>query len=397
MSWKERNVLSERQEFIRAYLKHEETFKALCTRYGVSEKTGHKWKNRFIENGIHALEDESRAPLSSPQQLSEDAVIRLIRLRTVHPTWGAKKLNCLYQKAYPAEEAPCVSSIQRVLGKAGLIEKRTTRAANPSVNRLHRPIRAELPNDVWTVDFKGWWLSGGERCLPLTVRDAASRYILDIRLMVSTDTKAVREVFESLFRKYGLPKVIHSDNGSPFASHSAPLGLSRLSCWWITLGILPERSAPGCPTDNGAHERLHADIAREIQSKIPGGITANQAVLDVWCKEFNEVRPHEALGMRTPAVAYLPSERRYGGDFTSIEYPLGFEARKVLPNGQFTYGGMKVSLSTSLRGYTVGLQPLEDGSFHVWLADFFLGVFDHKNGCFSADVELESEGKPHAP
>jgi transposase InsO family protein len=397
MGWKERDVVSERQDFNRAYLKHEETFKDLCARFGVSEKTGHKWKNRFIEHGIHALEDESRAPLSSPQQLSEDAVIRLIRLRTVHPSWGAKKLNCLYQKAYPAEEAPSVSSIQRVLGKAGLIDRRPIRTVNPSANRLQRPIRAELPNDVWTVDFKGWWLSGGERCIPLTVRDAASRYILDIRLMSSTDGKAVRIVFENLFRKYGLPKTIHSDNGSPFASRRAPLGLSRLSCWWITLGIFPERSAPGRPTDNGAHERLHADIAREIERKIPGGIAANQAVLDEWRKEFNEIRPHEALGMQTPAQAYHPSERRYECDFASIEYPLGFEARKVLPNGQITYEGMRVSLSTALCGCIVGLQPMEDGSFHVWLADFFLGVFDRRTGCFSADVELESEGKPDAP
>jgi transposase InsO family protein len=388
MSWKERDVMSERQDFIREYLKRDETFKDLCARFGVSEKTGHKWKNRFIEEGMRALADESRAPLSSPQQLCEETIVRLVRLRTVHPAWGAKKLHALYQKAYPSGETPSISSIQRVLGKAGMLEKRPMRQVNPSSGRLRRPICAEAPNDVWTVDFKGWWVSGGERCLPLTIRDAASRFVLDIRLMRATDGAAVKVVFENLFRLYGLPKAIHSDNGPPFASKQAPLGLSRLSCWWIALGIFPQRSSPGTPTDNAAHERLHADIARELERKVPGGISANQAVIDAWRKEYNEVRPHEALGMKPPAEYYHLSDKKYMPDFNAIEYPLGFQARKVLHNGQITCDGIKVSISTALEGCTLGLQPMDDGSFHVWLAEFFIGVLDLKNCCFSADVDV---------
>jgi transposase InsO family protein len=391
MGWKETNVVNERQEFIQEYLKHTEPFKALCERYGISEKTGHKWKNRFIENGINSLEDQSRAPIHSPQQLDEDTIIRLIRLRTAHPTWGAKKLQVLYQKAYLAEEAPSISSIHRVLGKAGMLEVRSVRKVAPETSRLRRAIRADKPNDVWTVDFKGWWFSGGERCMPLTVRDAASRFILDIRLMRTTDGKAVRVVFEQLFRKYGLPKAIHSDNGTPFASPRAPLGLSRLSAWWIALGIFPERSAPGCPTQNGAHERMHADIARELERKIPGGIAANQVALDDWRNEFNQVRPHEALGMKTPAECYTPSDICYERDFDALEYPLGFQARKVLPNGQIVFEGQRVSISTALSGLTLGFQPMKDGPYHVWLADFFLGAFDKSTGCFSVDVEVPSD------
>jgi hypothetical protein len=209
--------------------------------------------------------------------------------------------------------------------------------------------------------------------------------------MSATNGKAVKAVFQQLFRQYGLPKAIHSDNGTPFASSRGPLGLTQLSCWWISLGIFPERSAPGCPTDNGAHERMHADIARELERKIPGGIAANQAAIDEWRKQFNQVRPHEALGMKTPSDCYTTSAISYEHDFDTLEYPLGFQARKVLHNGQIVFDGQRVSVSTALAGLTIGLQPVKDGSYHVWLADFFLGSFDKNAACFCADVEVPSD------
>lgn len=183
MAWKETCVLEQRTEFIKEFLQSRDSFKELCAKYGVSEKTGHKWKNRFLQYGFAGLHDQDKAPQTSPNQLDEDTVIRLIRLRTAHPTWGAKKLSVLYAKAYPDAEVPSNSTIYRVLGKVGLISKRRVRAVEADSSRLRNRIPANAPNDVWTVDFKGYWYSDGEQCLPLTVRNLASKYILSIRLM----------------------------------------------------------------------------------------------------------------------------------------------------------------------------------------------------------------------
>ncbi len=389
MAWKETCVLEQRIEFIKEYLKSEGNFKELCVKYGVSEKTGHKWKNRFLQYGFTGLSDQSKAPESSPNQLDEDTVIRLIKLRTAHPAWGAKKLAILYAKAYPGSNAPSQSSIYRVLGKAGLINKRHIRPVRPDVSRLRNRIPATEPNDVWTVDFKGYWYSNGEQCLPLTIRDLASKYILDIRLMQSGTADAVKAVFEKLFFKHGLPKVIRSDNGTPFATSNSTLGLTTLSAWWIYNGILPDRIDPGCPTQNGSHERMHADLSREIQGKIPGGITANQQAIDLWVEEYNNIRPHEALGLRTPAEIYRKSQTEYCGTPDDLDYPITFMKRRINKHGFVTLHKTPIAVSSSLRGLTVGLQPSDSKEYLVWLADFPLGTLSTETYCFSALEKLE--------
>jgi transposase InsO family protein len=385
MPWKETSAMEQRKEFIEAYLRHEGDFKALCKQFEVSEKTGHKWKNRFLEQGFAGLQEQSRAPNNSPAQLSEDVVIRLIKLRTAHPTWGPKKLAVLYARAWPGMDVPSESSIYRVLGKAGLIEKRRIRQINPdeSAQKLRNRIEPEEPNDVWTVDFKGWWKSSGELCDPLTVRDLKSKYILTVRLMENKSTEAVRAVFERLFQKYGLPKVIRSDNGTPFATTTGYLGLTNLSAWWMYLGILPDRTTPGTPTENGSHERMHADLSHEIQGKIPGGVTANQAAIDLWLKEYNQVRPHEALGMRTPAEVYRPSSRPFNITPEEVEYPPGFLCRKINKLGFVKLGNSQYPVSSALRGLTVGLQPNSQSQYTIWLGDFPVGLLDTQIACVS--------------
>ncbi len=390
MSWKETNVMEQRTSFVQDFIKQDRPFRELCAEYGISEKTGYKWKQRFLQSGITGLADLSRKPRNSPAELGEDPVIRLISIRNAHPTWGAKKIAVLYTRAYRNETTPSLSSINRVLGKADLVRKRRFRRAVPDANRLRRHILAEAPNDVWTVDFKGWWMSGGEKCLPLTIRDLKSKYLLAVTLVVTTSTEAVRSVFLRLFRKYGLPKVIRSDNGTPFANAHAILQLSTLSCWWITLGILPDRIDPGMPTQNGSHERMHADLASEVQAqKIPGGIVATQHAIDLWREEYNTVRPHEALGMLTPAEIYYPSSRAYEGDPDVIEYPPGFLPRKVRANGLISIDGIVISISYALRGLTIGLQPQKERGYLAWLADFPLGFLDVQSACFQPLTELE--------
>ena len=382
-------MLEQRKEFIGEYLKGAASFKELCVKYGVSEKTGHKWKNRFFEYGYSGLTDQSRAPQNSPNQLDEDTVIRLIKMRLAHPTWGSKKLAVLYEKAYPGGIPPSQSSIYRILGKAGLIQKRRIRSADTSASKLRNRIEAAEPNDVWTVDFKGWWVSQGEKCMPLTVRDLKSRYILDVRLMERTTADAVKAVFEKLFQEYGLPKVIRSDNGTPFATTHGFLGLTTLSAWWMFLGILPDRIQPGCPAQNGSHERMHADLSREIQGKIPGGVTANQSAIDAWVEEYNHIRPHEALGMKTPAEVYEKSSVPYTGTPDEVEYPIGVMTRKINKHGYVKLNKRQFTVSSSLRGLTVGLQPHSEDEYLIWLGDFPLAVIDTKLACLTPINVLE--------
>ena len=201
--------------------------------------------------------------------------------------------------------------------------------------------------------------------------------------MTSKSSEAVRVVMTELFRKYGLPKVIRSDNGTPFSSPNGLLSLTSLSAWWITLGIMPDRIEKGSPGQNGSLERMHADIAREIEGLHGGGISANQAILDAWVEEYNSVRPNEAIGMRTPDELFTASERKYTGDYDDIEYPMGFQVRKVFSSGEIMVSGVRVTIGYSLRGLNIGLKPLEDNCFDVFLSDFLLGTLDMSSCCFT--------------
>lgn len=384
MPWKETNAMKERTEFIDAMLKEEKPFKQLCEDFGISEKTGYKWKNRFLEDGKRGLYEKDRSANSHPNALPEDTVIALIRLKTAHPYWGAKKIHELFRRTHPKADIPSLSSVNRVLAKAGLVKKRRVRPASTDSRRLHAHIQPQEVNDVWAIDFKGWWKSDGERCEPFTVRELISRKILCVRLMKSRDADAVRAVMTELFRKYGLPRVIRSDNGTPFASTNGVLSLTTLSAWWITLGILPDRSEKGCPGQNGSLERMHADLAREIEGKIPGGAAANQVIIDEWVKEYNAVRPNEAIGMQTPDEIFVPSERKYTGDYDAIEYPIGFLVRKVAVNGVIVLNGIRVMIGYALRGLHIGLKPTDEQRFDVYLADFLLGELDMNSCCFTA-------------
>lgn len=387
MPWKETDVMEQREKFIREMLDNNKPFKHLCADFGISEKTGHKWKNRFFEDGTRGLFNQSKAPKSSPNSLTEDTIISIIKLKAAHPFWGAKKLLEIYSKSHRNQEIPSLSSVNRILKKAGLVKKRRIKKTTIGDSRLRQHIQPKVPNDVWAIDFKGWWKSDGEICEPLTVRDLTSKMILDIRLMRSKNSAAVRAVLTDIFKKYGLPKVIRSDNGTPFASPNGLLSLTCLSAWWITLGIVPDRTDKGCPGQNGSLERMHSDISREIEGKISGGITANQIVLDAWREEYNTVRPHEAIGMLTPSEVYTPSERKYLGDYDEIEYPIGFLSRKVSRRGEIIISGIRITIGYSLRGLTVGLRPSSDNTYDVFLADFLLGTIEMDSCCF---VPLES-------
>jgi transposase InsO family protein len=378
--------MDQRAEFAMKALQTD-NFRALCAEYGISAKTGYKWQQRLLQYGWAGMAELSRRPKHSANELAEAVVCEIVRLKRAHPHWGPRKIQELYRRAHG--QAASESSFKRVLERAGLTEPRRRRQRAAEAGRLYSGRRAQAPNDVWTVDFKGWWYDAqGKRCEPLTVRDEHSRYLLELRRMPDARTATVQACFERLFQRHGLPAVIRSDNGSPFAHVNAVLGLSRLSAWWVALGIDLERSRPGHPQDNGAHERMHRDIGAELQPR-----TAEQDALDLWREEFNQQRPHEALGMKCPAQVYRHSPRSYQGSPDDLDYP-GMDARKVSRDGFLKWCGTQLFVTGSLAGWSVGLKPLANGQHEVWFGRLLLGWLDPSAESFQrADIRPLEDGQ----
>src|SRR5205809_2491930 len=339
MPWKKSEPMEERMEFaVRAM--QTLNFRALCQQYGISTKMGYKWKERFWRKGLAGMAEESWRPKSHSKQLAEEEVCEIVRLKLAHMAWGARKIRELYLRRHG--EVASESTFKRVLERAALTQKRRRRRA-PEAGRLSTGREAAALNEVWTVDFKGWWRNGDKRCEPLTVRDEYSRYLLEVRAVEDGRSETVRKSFEQIFERHGLPEAIRSDNGSPFASRQGPFGLSRLSAWWVVLGIDLERGRPGHPQDNAGHERMHKDISCELEAV---GECAQDA-LDLGGEHFNYERPHEALGMRCPGEVYLASERKYEGTPEDLDYPK-MCPRRVNPKGLISLEGQPLFLSTSL-------------------------------------------------
>jgi transposase InsO family protein len=369
-------MIDQRMNFALKSLQEGVNFSELCAAYGISRKTGYKWRARYMKEGAVGLHDLSRKPASSPNQVSEALMCQIVKLHERHLKWGPKKVRALLLRDVAfAADAPCESSLKRIFERCGWTRKRSRRK-HQEAGRISSDARAKGTNDVWTVDFKGWWRTGDkERCEPLTVRDEYSRYLLTAQPMAHSDTESVRAVFEKLFERYGLPGAIRSDNGSPFASSTAILGLSRLSVWWLSLGISLERGRPGKPQDNGGHERMHRDIAAEVQSCAQGTLVEQVAALELWRETFNTVRPHESLGMKTPAQIYSASKRPYEGTPDDLVYP-EMISRKVSKRGYLSYQKHPIPISTALSGWSVGLKPVDNDHLEVYFAAQYLGQIE---------------------
>jgi len=366
--------MKERKEFVLRSLESE-NFRALCREYGISAKTGYKWRERFLKNGLEGMSEESRRPKSSPRGLAEGMVCDIIRIKQKHLSWGPRKVRAIYRRVHG--QAPSESSFKRVLERAGYTQKRRWRRREEA-GRLCTGRQAKTPNEIWTVDFKGWWNGAQGRCEPLTVRDEFSRYVLDLRALSDASGQSVRAAFERLFAIHGLPEAIRSDNGSPFANTSGLLGLTRLSAWWIALGIDLERGRPGHPQDNGCHERLHLDISRELEKQR----IEQQAAFDEWRRTFNQERPHEALGLRTPAEIYRASAKKFAGTPEDLTYT-GMESRRVNIVGNIRLGGQGYFISTALSGWSVGLEPAKEaGHWKVWFGRLLIGQIEEATAHF---------------
>ena len=378
MPWKKSGAMEQGTEFA---LRAMQTlnFRALCQQYGISTKTGYKWRERFWRKGLAGMEEESRRPKSHSKQLPEEEVCEIVRLKLAHLAWGPRKIRELYLRGHG--EVASESTFKRVLERTSLTQKRRRRRA-PEAGRLSSGRQAAALNEVWTVDFKGWWRKAEQRCEPLTVRDEYSRYLLEVRAVEDARSETVRKSFERIFERHGLPEAIRSDNGSPFASRQGVLGLSRLSAWWVVLGIDLERGRPGHPQDNAGHERMHKDISRELEAEG----ACDQAALDVWRQTFNYERPHEALGMRCPGEVYIASERKYEGTPEDLDYPK-MCSRRVSPKGLISLEGQPLFLSASLGGWSVGLKPIAEDLMEVWFGRLLLGQVDlGTRNFFRADI-----------
>jgi transposase InsO family protein len=376
MPWTETKVVDQRTEFVLRSLRGVESFGVLCQEYGISRKTGYKWKERFLEAGLPGLTDHSRRPCSSPNEIGESMVCRIVKLKLAHPSWGARKLQAVLGRTVPKEALPSESSFKRILDKAGLVQHRRRMPAAHG-QRVQTPAKAERPNQVWTIDFKGWWRTRNQaRFEPLTIRDDFSRYVLCAQAMDDARSDTVRGQMTQVFERFGLPEVIRSDNGSPFAACNSPLGLSRLSAWWLSLGIHLDRIPPGRPDQNGGHERMHRDLAWDVERVAANDGAAQQAALDVWRRTFNEERPHEALGMRVPHEVYHASPRKYDATPVELVYPSRYLIRKVNSIGSVRLHRAGINVSAALRGFEIGLEPLPDNRYATWFCQLCLGQID---------------------
>jgi putative transposase len=394
MPWKVSGVVEERARFAVEYESGEWTMAELCRHYGISRRTGYKILARWEQQGAAGLADRSRAPRAHPNQTPAEVEAAVLELRRAHMSWGPRKLRRWLEDHHPGQEWPAASTIGALLGRAGLAHRRRLRRRTPPWTQ---PFAAATEaNAVWCADFKGWFRTrDGERIDPFTMTDAASRYLLRCQAVEKTDSEAVRSICEAAFREYGLPLAIRTDNGPPFATRGVA-GLSRLSLYWMKLGIVPERIRPAHPEENGRHERMHRTLAEETARPAETNRRRQQQAFDRFRQEYNQERPHEALGQRPPAAVYTASPRAYPDRLPAPEYDCGVEVRSVWPHGQFFWKGHHVFLGKVLAGERIGLEPIDDRYWCICFGDFPIAWFDSKDlttGNLSA-AQTVGDGNP---
>ncbi|MBA2433164.1 MAG: transposase, partial [Chthoniobacterales bacterium] len=375
MPWKEFLVSEARMRFVLACREKGESFASLCRRFGISRKSGYKWIKRYGQGGVRALEDASRRPRYHAKAHRPFWRERLCRLRAAHPRWGPKKLRWLLQKSSArVNRIPAVSTLGRWLAQANLIGKRPRRARSGPVLPWQGLRVARRCNEVWSVDFKGWFRTGdGRRCEPLTVRDVHSRFVLAAVVLSRQSEAAVRQALRPVFRRYGVPKALRVDNGAPFGSKGA-LGLSRLSVWWLRLGIAVEFIRRAHPQDNGAHEQMHRILKADTAAPPARSLRAQKRRIGAWVESYNTERPHEALGQQVPARLYRPSPRRMPRRRAQAKYPWAWKVRRVRNRGHIKWEGRQRFIGRAFVGELVGLKSLADGGHEVYLERHLIGL-----------------------
>lgn len=370
MPWKETCTMSERMKFVVAYLRDEYSISALCRMFGISRPTGYKWIERFLAGDVSSLEDRSRAPHSHPNAISLEIEGAVVSTRVEHRTWGPAKLRAWLDRHNPEVKWPASSTIGEILRRRGLTVPRRRSRKSPPYNRPF--VGCDGPNVVWSADLKGWFTTGdGQRCDPLTISDNYSRYLLRCQMVSPANYETTQPIFETAFRQYGLPVAIRTDNGPPFATTTVG-GLSKLSIWWLKLGIIPERIEPGQPAQNGRHERMHRTLKQETAAPPARTCRAQQRSFDTFRQEYNQVRPHQAINQKPPVSLYQPSNRSYPLRLPEMTYPDDMELRWVKSQGDISWKGRHIYLSETLAGEIVGFKQIADSLWMIYFGPIAL-------------------------
>jgi putative transposase len=365
--------MDERLRFV-ARLLEGEKMAPLCAEFGISRKTGYKIFDRYKDCGVQAFTDRSRRPYRQANRLPPQLEAVIVRLKREYPGWGAPKIReKLRRQSIGLPHLPAISTVHAVLDRHGLVRRRRRRRQAASGTALSRPT---APNVLWCADYKGEFMLGNRRyCYPLTITDFASRYLLTCEALSTTQETYAFAVFERTFKEFGLPQAIRTDNGVPFASAHALYRLSKLSVWWLRLGIQIERIQPGQPQQNGRHERMHLTLKKEATKPAAANVLQQQARFDTFLQQYNQERPHQALDMRVPADAYARSPRVYRG-LDELTYPFHDATFTVTHCGRICFKGRKVNLSHVFAGQNVGVTQVSE---RIWLVTFMqydLGYFD---------------------
>ena len=377
MPWLETAPMDQRDRFITDHRHGLYSMTELCARYGISRKTGYKWLSRFDEEGRPGLRERSHAPHNCPHRIADEVAEALCAARRAHPSWGPAKLLDWLALRRPELPRPAVSTAGDLLERRGLIKPRRRRRPHQHPGVV--PIHAAEPNELWTIDFKGQFKTrDGVYCYPLTLADQHSRYLLACRGLRSTKGDQARGVLEWAFRTYGLPRAIRSDNGVPFATTGIH-GLSQLNVWWMRLGIQHQRILPGSPQQNGAHERMHKTLKAEACRPPQGALAAQQRRFNAFREEYNEERPHAALGGRPPASHYTPSPRPYPARLPTIEYPGHFIVKRVTNAGPFRFKDRLLFIANALKQHQIGLEEIDTGIWSIYLGPVLLARLDERD------------------
>jgi len=372
MPWKECNAMDERLRFV-AKLLDGEKMSVMCREFGISRKTGYKIFNRYKDCGIRGLEDKARSPYRHPNKTPFQIEKAILRFKKEHRSWGAPKIRDKLIKEYPMIRPPAASTIHAILDQHGLVKRRQRKRYKAQGTDLRH---AQAPNGLWCADYKGEFMLGnGKYCYPLTITDYRSRYLLACEGLESVKEAGAFPVFERVFKAYGLPAAIRTDNGVPFASPHALFGLSKLSVWWLRLGISIERIKPGHPEQNGRHERMHLTLKKEATKPASFNFLQQQGRFDEFTEVYNNDRPHQGLGGMYPGELYTPSAREYF--YPEVpEYPFHDRTIKVTQCGRICIGRRKINLSTVFAGQYIGIREVDDRIWLVSFMDYDLGFFD---------------------
>lgn len=378
MPWKETCAMDQKIQMIGDYLSGEYTITRLSEMYEVSRKTIYKWVRRYESEGPSGLEERSTAPRSHPNATPLGTAREIVATKLRHRKWGPKKVIAWLEEHRPGERWPAASTAGEILKREGLVLPRRKRRRTPPYTESF--IECNRPNAVWSADFKGQFKTGdGKLCYPLTITDNKSRYLLCCRGLNRPTFEETKPWFEWAFKEYGLPEAIRTDNGAPFASVGLG-GLTKLSVWFIKLGIRPERIELGHPEQNGRHERMHRSLKESTANPPRGDIKFQQVAFDEFVREYNLERPHEALEQKTPASLYQPSFRPYPAEIPKIEYAHDVIVRKVRHNGEIKWKGKLIYVSEALAGEPIALKRKDEHLWEIRFSFYSLGVLNELVG-----------------